>query len=448
MSKFSFPGVRPFADRIAQDEGDPRLVDELTRDEHVGKVAEAIGRLQTSARSEGDVKAATDQIAGEYEKLARAGQLIDLMVSEAGALFGDSGLRGTLARARQRQTVGTGGELVAAHRAPGAEPTRPPIAGGAVDPDNPYEHEQPMGPDGRPLTLDPKNPEHAELIKRAPKYDASISDHLARVQSGDKPLRRALAAEAARLGLTEAGVIQGEPRPESRPVAGGRAPRIDAGEVDREFDRWAQSEEGKAALAGGRADVATAARQRIESQATREQLYQYQGVKEGLSGGPPRPDPGVNQSVNQQDVPTMYAKPTQTQDPFQGKNPPYTEPNETGAGNQGVKRPQTPVRGSGLHPGAIAAQARVPIEQTGPADMPPEGFDLREYVPPEAGHPEFGGGGGGESPPAAQEPSGRAAAPPEGPPPPQAGGSPGEASGGPERGPGHKAGGGKPGGKK
>jgi hypothetical protein len=439
MSKFSFPGVRPFADRIAQDEGDPRLVDELARDEHVGKVAEAIGRLQTSARSEGDVQAAVDQIDAERQKLARSDRLIDLMVGEAAPLFGD----------RPPPTFGprpkSGGGLIAAHRAPGAEPARPPIAGGAVDRDNPYEHEQPMGPDGRPLTLDPKNPEHAELIKQAPKYDATVSDHLARVQSGDKPLRRAMAAEAARLGLTEAMVIQGEPRPESRPVAGGPAPRIDADQVDREFDRWAQSEEGKAALAGGRADVATAARQRIESQATRDQLYQYQGVKEGMSGGPPRPDPGVNQSVNQQDVPTMYQKPTQTQDPFQGKNPPYTEPNETGAGNQGVKRPQTIQRGSGLHPGAIAAQARVPIEQTGPADMPPEGFDLREYVPPEAGHPEFGGGG---SPQASQETSGRAAAPPESQPPPASGGSPGEASGGPERGPGSKAGGGKPGGKK
>jgi hypothetical protein len=438
MSKFSFPGVRPFADRIAQDEGDPRLVDELARDEHVGKVAEAIGRLQTSARSEADVRAAVDQIDAERQKLARSDRLIDLMVGEAAPLFGDRPPASFGPRSK------SGGGLIAAHRAPGAE--RPPIAGGAVDPDNPYEHEQPMGPDGRPLTLDPKNPEHKALIERAPKYDATVSDHLARVQSGDKPLRRAMAAEAARLGLTEAMVIQGEPRPESRPIAGGRAPRIDAGEVDREFDRWAQSEEGKAALAGGRADVATAARQRIESQATREQLYQYQGVKEGMSGGPPRPDPGVNQSVNQQDVPTMYQKPTQTQDPFQGKNPPYAEPNETGAGNQGVKRPQTPQRGSGLHPGAIAAQARVPIEQTGPADMPPEGFDLREYVPPEAGHPEFGGGG--QPPPAAQETPGRAAAPPEGQPPPDAGGSPGEASGGPEKGPGHKAGGGKPGGKK
>jgi hypothetical protein len=126
---------------------------------------------------------------------------------------------------------------------------------------------------------------------------------------------------------------------------------IDPGLVDMEWDRWTQSPQGR------------------QEMARAQELGRVRavGAKVGMSGGPPRPDPGVNQDIGQQDVPTMFDKPSQALDPYQVANPPYTEPNETGAGNLGPKRPQTSWQGSGLHAGAMAAQAREPFEQVGPA---------------------------------------------------------------------------------
>lgn len=74
--------------------------------------------------------------------------------------------------------------------------------------------------------------------------------------------------------------------------------------------------------------------QEKERQRQMQEHYARVGVDEGMSGGPPRPDSGVNQSVNQQGVPTAPDTPEQVMGAStwkQENNPPY-EPSNTDDG--------------------------------------------------------------------------------------------------------------------
>lgn len=108
------------------------------------------------------------------------------------------------------------------------------------------------------------------------------------------------------------------------------------------------------------------------------------GVDVRMSGGPPRPDTGVNQMFNQVGVPTQFDQPPQG---YMGQykqtsNPPYTEPNESDDGTGPTLAQAGPEEGSGLTDVAMQGEestaepeTRGPAEaqQTGPAEAPQTG---------------------------------------------------------------------------
>jgi hypothetical protein len=95
------------------------------------------------------------------------------------------------------------------------------------------------------------------------------------------------------------------------------------------------------------------------------------GADEGMSGGPPRPDTGVNQSMNQVNIPTRYEAPVMGAETWkQDRNPPLGEPNETDEG-VGLQLAQAgPEQGSGLTQAAVTAD-RGETPQPGDAAEPP-----------------------------------------------------------------------------
>jgi hypothetical protein len=121
-----------------------------------------------------------------------------------------------------------------------------------------------------------------------------------------------------------------------------------------------------------------------------------EGTDEGMSGGPPRPDTGVNQTFNQTNVPTIYDQPVQSAATYkQDDNPPYHEPNESDDGTGPELAQVGPDQGSGLtHGAALAGMRQTPTREhfgmqplapaeaepveTGAADEPPS-----EPPPPE-----------------------------------------------------------------
>jgi hypothetical protein len=92
-------------------------------------------------------------------------------------------------------------------------------------------------------------------------------------------------------------------------------------------------------------------RQQMNEQDRQRQMQEHYarvGVDEGMSGGPPRPDSGVNQSVNQQGVPIAPGTPEQVMGEStwkQENNPPF-EPSNTddGMGHLLATDPDTPGR--------------------------------------------------------------------------------------------------------
>jgi hypothetical protein len=95
------------------------------------------------------------------------------------------------------------------------------------------------------------------------------------------------------------------------------------------------------------------------------------GIDAGMSGGPPRPDTGVNQMFNQVGVPTQF---DQVPHGYAGQykqtnNPPFTEPNETDDGTGPSLAQAGPEEGSGLTDLAMQAEkATAEPETRGPAE--------------------------------------------------------------------------------
>jgi hypothetical protein len=83
------------------------------------------------------------------------------------------------------------------------------------------------------------------------------------------------------------------------------------------------------------------------------------GVDEGMSGGPPRPDTGVNQSFNQVNMPTQSSTPIMgaAGQYKQDANPPHVEPNESDLGVGPQLMQEGIDEGSGLTSDAMAAEA-------------------------------------------------------------------------------------------
>jgi hypothetical protein len=106
-----------------------------------------------------------------------------------------------------------------------------------------------------------------------------------------------------------------------------------------------------------------------------------EGIDEGMSGGPPRPDTGVNQTFNQVNVPTVYDQPIQSAETYkQDDNPPYHEPNESDDGTGPELAQVGPDQGSGLtHGAALAGMRQTPTR---------EHFGMQPLAPTEAGPAE------------------------------------------------------------
>jgi hypothetical protein len=95
------------------------------------------------------------------------------------------------------------------------------------------------------------------------------------------------------------------------------------------------------------------------------------GIDAGMSGGPPRPDTGVNQMFNQVGVPTQFDQPPHgyAGQYKQTNNPPFTEPNETDDGTGPSLAQAGPEEGSGLTDLAMQAEkATAEPETRGPAE--------------------------------------------------------------------------------
>jgi hypothetical protein len=107
-----------------------------------------------------------------------------------------------------------------------------------------------------------------------------------------------------------------------------------------------------------------------DPEAAEAERQRLEGVDEGMSGGPLRPDTGVNQRYNQATVPAQYEQPLAPDDIKQALNPPRTEPNESDDG-MGHELAHGPTEGSGLHPLAMegGVMAATP-PATSPEDAP------------------------------------------------------------------------------
>lgn len=100
-----------------------------------------------------------------------------------------------------------------------------------------------------------------------------------------------------------------------------------------------------------------------------------EGIDEGMSGGPARPDTGVNQRFNQVSVPSQYDQPNALEDVKQSRNPPRTEPNESDDG-MGHELIHSQFEGSGMtqesmRAGVMAATGGRPPEEAPPPEAPP-----------------------------------------------------------------------------
>jgi hypothetical protein len=105
---------------------------------------------------------------------------------------------------------------------------------------------------------------------------------------------------------------------------------------------------------------------------TEAERIQREGTDEGMSGGPPRPSTGVNQSVNQVNIPTRYEAPVMGAETWkQDRNPPLGEPNETDEGVGPQLAQAGPDQGSGLTQAAFAAD-RGETPQVKDASAPPQ----------------------------------------------------------------------------
>lgn len=345
MQQYEFPGVGRFADRVAG--SDHASADALKSDPAVDRIGRRVAEMaETTDDAERD--GMRRDVMAELTHLERVAATARAIVDEAFPPLGFS---------RPQPTTGAPAVLTA-RESPRYDPRDA----------HPFEHEQMMGPDGKPVTLDPKNPAHAEAIKAAPKYGSVPSDHLARLQSGDWQDQSARRSQLALSGYSDRDLIQGIPRPTTDP----ETETINADNTQREYDAWERSAAGQEAM--------------------RRNRLRASGADVGMTGSPPRPNTGINQDINQRDVPTQFDKPPRSEDPFQSRNPPYTDSRQQDHGQQ-VKQPQGPFEGGGLTTGTVAAAADVPHEQRpGEGSRPLSGALERTPVdvPPEAQHPDFG----------------------------------------------------------
>lgn len=103
------------------------------------------------------------------------------------------------------------------------------------------------------------------------------------------------------------------------------------------------------------------------------ELARRVGTDQGMSGGPPRPDTGVDQSHNQVNIPTISEQPLHGPDTYkQDDNPPHGEPNETDEGVGPQFTQAGPDRGSGVTQASYAAD-RGEASSPGDAQSPPKG---------------------------------------------------------------------------
>lgn len=370
MPKYQFEGPEKFAKKVANETGHAEAAGELKDADHVRKVADLIDDMQ----DEPDAKA-KDKIRQEVEECLdrhdREGAVARAMVDEVFPTHNYARPNPVIGRIR----------MSAREPAPITTPGDPRKVGAVFG-------EQRMGPDGNPITLDPGNPEHHDEIRRIKSAmdDLPPSEILAMQQSQGWAERAAARADAAMQGYSDRDLIVGSP---NRGVGDGGVGEINVNDIDREFDMYMDNTAGQKA----RAEAARMARLRAV------------GADVGMTGGPPRPNTGVNQDINQVDVPTQYDEPNQVTDPFQRLNPPYIDPNQTDYG-QAIKRPQGPLTGTGLTETAMKAEAGVPHDQVGSGHVDPR-EPLTGKVPPEAEHPQYGGGTGKTPPPTSERRAGK-----------------------------------------
>lgn len=286
--KYQFPGAGAFArkvpgsseERAARVENDPRIVE----------LSDKIEAMQ-------------DADPGDKDRLRR----------EAQELLHDAELASATARAMVDEAFPVHG----ASRPASLSGRRIAVAEGprAADPKDPlkaFEHEQPTDDEGNPLTLDPENPEHAELIKRVPDWNKVMdSGQAARLRVGNSSELREARAAAAQRGelslLQSADVFRGQAT-----VGAPQGIPIDPNEPLREWDAWAKSPAGQRALAKQRAQ------DRIR--ATGADVSQS-GM--GVGGVP---NTGSNQDINTLGFQTADVQATQDADPFQGYRGGHLEP--------------------------------------------------------------------------------------------------------------------------
>jgi hypothetical protein len=330
---------------VANAAGRSNEAEELAGDEHVSEFADMIRRM-SEAKDPREKDGIRRELAESLDQFDMVHETIRSMVSEAFPPLGFEPPRSLRSRA-----------VTATKEAPARPKGGPP--------------EQPTDDEGNPLTLDPDNPEHAQYIEdhRAWQESQDPPDHLARKMAGAWAERSARASDLAARGYTEADLFSTPMRPGEGEASDGSD---DPDAAYREFDRFEAS--------------GAAARERNE--ARRQNVLRATGVDLGMSGGPPRPNTGRNQDINQRDVPTQFDKAPQDKDPMQTDNPPYIDPNQTDYG-QSYNRPQGPGQGTGLTEGAIRAQAELPHDQKGPAGPAP-GENLQEKIPAESAHPTLG----------------------------------------------------------
>jgi hypothetical protein len=104
-----------------------------------------------------------------------------------------------------------------------------------------------------------------------------------------------------------------------------------------------------------------------------------EGIDVGMSGGPLRPDSGVNQDINQATVPTQYEQPLAMHDVKQSRNPPRTEPNESDDG-MGHELAQGTMEGSGLHPLAMQGGVMAAAQPGTPPEAIPDAWQAAKVA--------------------------------------------------------------------
>lgn len=207
-----------------------------------------------------------------------------------------------------------------------------------------------------------------DLLRRA-------SEQVKYLQAGITVIQHALDEVAGSFEGTQHPAPSGIPGALQRPKPASTRPTI--GDI-----RSAPIDPGELGITGTAKPPGWDAAQQRAQAATREaERIARDGIDEGMSGDPPRPDTGVNQTMNQMNVPSQYEAPIQQSDYKQQGNPPRTEPNETDDGT-GDQIRHGPTEGSGLTQAAmIAGQGgaptpddfRPPDAQQGPSEEAPAG---------------------------------------------------------------------------